>query len=107
MLLTVVNSCDYQATQQGYLKRHIQLVHDKIKYLRNLCDHRVTKPEHPEIHIQSLHENINAKLEVGQTYVHHRHTSVQVCRHWSMVDIRLSIILGQTYVHHGHLAVKA
>ena len=59
------------------------------------------------MHIQSVHENTNAKLEVGQTYVHRGHMSVQVCRHWSMVDVRLSIIIGQTYVHHGHLAVQA
>ena len=36
------NLCGHQFTQQGNLKTHIQSVHEKIKYSCNLCEYQAT-----------------------------------------------------------------
>ena len=37
------NQCDYQATQQFDLTRHIQSKHEGVKYACNQCDYQATK----------------------------------------------------------------
>ena len=43
-----------QATQQGDLQRHIQSVHEGIKYPCNYCDSEFTKQSSLQTHIQYI-----------------------------------------------------
>ena len=54
------NKCDYQATRQGGLDRHIQSKHDvmKVKYCCTECDYQATQKHHLTTHIQSKHEGV-------------------------------------------------
>ena len=52
------NQCDYQATQQGSLKTHIQSKHEGVKYPCNQCDYQFTDKSSLRKHIQSKHEYI-------------------------------------------------
>jgi len=52
--------CDYQATQKGTLKRHIQSVHDGIKYPCLHCDYQATQEGSLKRHIQNVHDGIKS-----------------------------------------------
>ena len=50
--------CEYKATTQGSLKKHILSVHQKIKYPCNQCDYKATTQGSLKKHIESIHEEV-------------------------------------------------
>ena len=52
------NKCDYQATHQSNLTRHIQSKHEGVKYACNQCDQQFTQQCALTTHIQSIHEGV-------------------------------------------------
>ena len=53
------DQCDYQASQQGNLTKHIKIKHDEhIMYDCNQCDKHYADQKHLRRHIQSVHEGV-------------------------------------------------
>ena len=52
------NQCGYQATKQGNLTTHIQSKHEGVKYACYQCDQQFTAQGSLKIHIQSKHEGV-------------------------------------------------
>ena len=45
-------------TQKGHLKRHIESVHEKVKYPCNQCEKQFTVKRDVKRHVKSVHEKI-------------------------------------------------
>ena len=52
------NLCEYKATTTGSLKSHIESVHEKVKYPCHLCEYKATKHSDVKKHIESVHEKV-------------------------------------------------
>ena len=52
------DQCDFQATEQRSLTRHIHSKHDGIKYACDLCDYQAIRQESLSHHIQLKHKGI-------------------------------------------------
>ena len=50
-----VNDCDYQASYQSHLLKHIQSKQEGINYPCNDCDYQAPYQRHLQKHIQSKH----------------------------------------------------
>ena len=55
------NQCEYQATTQHNLLKHIESVHD-VKYSCDQCDHKATQKVNLERHIQTKHGRIKSHM---------------------------------------------
>ena len=51
------NQCDYQAAYQGDLTKHIQSKHEGVKYACNQCNYEATQQQHLKTHIKSKHKS--------------------------------------------------
>ena len=65
--------CDYQASSQRNLKKHIQSVHEKIKYSCDLCDHQyvifvIIMLRQKDILILSVHEKKERSKNFSVTF---------------------------------------
>ena len=47
--------CDYKATQKGNLKKHIEAVHDDIKFKCKICGVKMSQKGYLKRHIKSKH----------------------------------------------------
>ena len=52
------NQCDYQAAYQGDLTKHIQSKHEGVKYDCNKCDYQGTSQSSLTVHIRFKHEGV-------------------------------------------------
>ena len=53
------DECEYKvATTQSDLKRHIESVHEKVKYPCNQCEKQFTQQGNLRKHIESVHEKV-------------------------------------------------
>ena len=50
---------DYKATEKGHLLRHIESIHEGIRYPCDQCEYKATQRENLRTHINSIHESIN------------------------------------------------
>ena len=50
--------CEYQSTKKGYLRQHIQAIHEGITYPCNQCDYKATQQTNLKTHINSQHEGL-------------------------------------------------
>ena len=50
--------CDKQFTEQGCLKRHIESIHEGVKYPCNQCDKQFTEQGNLTKHVQAKHEGV-------------------------------------------------
>ena len=58
-IFTFYNQCNYKATSNGNLKRHIESVHEKVKYSCDQCDYKATTQGLLKRHIVSVHMNVD------------------------------------------------
>ena len=53
------DKCDYTCSTNNHLKRHIKMVHDKIKDIQcNLCEYTCSTNSHLKQHIKQVHDKI-------------------------------------------------
>ena len=52
------DQCDYQATHQSNLTKHIQSKHEGVKYACDQCDYRGTQQGSLTVHIRSKHGGV-------------------------------------------------
>ena len=52
------NQCEYEATTQSNLKKHIESDHEKIRYSCNQCEYEATTQSNLNKHIESDHEKV-------------------------------------------------
>ena len=50
--------CDHESKSQGSLTVHIQLKHEGVRYACNQCDHQFTQQANLTTHIKSKHEGV-------------------------------------------------
>ena len=55
------DQCEYQASWQGNLKKHIDLKHEGVKYACDQCDYQATQKGSLKAHIDSKHEDAMAR----------------------------------------------
>ena len=55
--------CDHKATDPSTLRRHIKSVHDSVRYECQQCDHKATRPAHLRQHIKSVHDGVRYECQ--------------------------------------------
>ena len=50
------NQCDLQFTRKGSLNLHIKTIHEGLKFPCNQCDQQFTQKGSVETHIKSIHK---------------------------------------------------
>ena len=56
------DQCDYQATERGSVKTHIQNIHEGVRHDCNHCDYKATQKSNLKYHIKSKHtQNISTE----------------------------------------------
>ena len=74
------DQCDYQATQQSNLTRHIQTKHEGIKYACDQCDFLATQQVHLRTHLKKKHQVDNGNHKRKHIYpkrLNYRHLGVR------------------------------
>ena len=56
IILVISVISDYQATDNGYLQKHIHPKHERVKYPCSKCDYKATTQRILKTHFQSKHE---------------------------------------------------
>ena len=51
-------SCEYNATQKGSLKTHIQSIHEGKTFQCSSCEYKATQKNSLKTHMQSVHEGV-------------------------------------------------
>ena len=49
------NTCGYEATKQGHIKRHIMAKHLNVKFPCDKCEYKATQAEHLIRHKRNTH----------------------------------------------------
>ena len=52
------DQCDYQCIRSDYLKKHIQGLHEKVRYPCDQCDYQATRRQYLNKHIETIHNNL-------------------------------------------------
>ena len=50
------NQCDYKATQKGHIKKHVESIHDGVCYTCDQCDYKAGGKGTPKRHVESSHK---------------------------------------------------
>ena len=52
------DQCQYKATHESLLSKHIKSVHDGVQFPCDKCDYKVTRKDHLLRHEKSVHEGV-------------------------------------------------
>ena len=55
--------CNYKATTNGNLDRHVKSIHDGVKYSCEHCDYKASDKGNLKTHVQSIHDGVKYKCE--------------------------------------------
>ena len=67
--------CKYKATQQGHLKNHVKMVHERIKDICEECNKEFADRSNLKKHVRAVHEKVRYKCDYDQCNKDFKHQS--------------------------------